>query len=233
VTTLPAHETVGLQERSHFLLRRLHSLTGIVPIGAFLLEHLFTNVHAWYGPQRFNEAVHWLHNLPFLTVLEVCFIFLPLALHGVYGLIIAWGSSPNTLQYPYMANWRYRLQRIAGYLMFLFVIIHLAKFRFAHWFGGTPYIGSEDPFAITRHGLVAWQVFGVTVPAWLTLALYVVGLTATVYHFANGLWTFAISWGIAGGPVAQKWIGYVCAAVGLVLIAWGYLSLYAFVVQSS
>jgi succinate dehydrogenase / fumarate reductase cytochrome b subunit len=26
-----------------FVLRRLHSLTGIVPIGAFLLEHFFSN----------------------------------------------------------------------------------------------------------------------------------------------------------------------------------------------
>jgi hypothetical protein len=27
-------------EKNHFLLRRLHSLTGIVPIGVFLIAHL-------------------------------------------------------------------------------------------------------------------------------------------------------------------------------------------------
>ena len=32
-----------------FLLRRLHSLTGIVPIGAFLIEHFISNSEATKG----------------------------------------------------------------------------------------------------------------------------------------------------------------------------------------
>jgi len=36
-------------EGMSFLLRRLHSLTGIVPIGAFLLEHFLSNAEAFKG----------------------------------------------------------------------------------------------------------------------------------------------------------------------------------------
>ena len=31
---------------SNFVLRKLHQLSGIVPLGAFLLEHLYTNSKA-------------------------------------------------------------------------------------------------------------------------------------------------------------------------------------------
>jgi len=34
---------------SSFLLRRLHSLSGIFPIGAFLVEHFFSNAFAVNG----------------------------------------------------------------------------------------------------------------------------------------------------------------------------------------
>jgi succinate dehydrogenase / fumarate reductase, cytochrome b subunit len=34
-----------------FLLRRLHSLSGIVPVGAFLTEHVISNAFATRGPE--------------------------------------------------------------------------------------------------------------------------------------------------------------------------------------
>ena len=37
-------------EGNSFLLRRLHSLTGIVPIGAFLLEHFISNYRGFQRP---------------------------------------------------------------------------------------------------------------------------------------------------------------------------------------
>ena len=35
-----------------FIWRRLHSLSGIIPIGAFLLEHILSNIQALKGPLR-------------------------------------------------------------------------------------------------------------------------------------------------------------------------------------
>lgn len=221
----------SFEARHHFLLRRLHSLTGIIPIGVFLIEHLLTNSMAAYGgPEKFNEDVHFLHGLPYLALLEIFGIFLPLAFHALYGIRIAMTAKHNVVQYPYMENRRFFMQRMTGYIAFVFVIIHLAKFRFAHWFGGIPFLDPSipDKFEITRRGLMSWHAFGTVVPAAVTLTLYVVGLAAAVYHFANGIFTFCITWGITVGEKAQKRMSLVSLFVGVVLFAWGVSSLVAF-----
>lgn len=222
-----------LDKKYHFLLRKLHSLTGIIPIGAFLTEHMLTNSMAFMGPEKFNDSVHSLHKLPYLWALETFGIFLPLAFHAIYGIKIAMSAEPNTHSYPYMANRRYTLQRITGYIAFLFIIVHLLKFRFAHLVGWGPEFmatGNHDKFEMTRNGLMRWEItqLGFVVPAWITLSMYVVGLWAACYHFANGIWTFCISWGITVGEKAQKRVGALAAGVGIILFVWGSLSLYAF-----
>ncbi|MGD8377277.1 MAG: succinate dehydrogenase, partial [Acidobacteriota bacterium] len=65
-------------ERRHFILRRLHSLTGIVPVGAFLLEHFYTNAYAIKGERLFTEKVVELNQLPYLYVIEIGLIGLPI-----------------------------------------------------------------------------------------------------------------------------------------------------------
>ena len=235
----PALNLQRLDDQHHFLLRKLHSLSGIVPIGAFLFEHLLTNSRAfgWFGlfnggPEAFNEDVLWIHNLPYLLVMEIGLIFLPLAFHALYGIKIARSAERNVASYPYMANKRYGLQRLTGYVAFGFLIIHLMKFRFAHLVGLTEHSFLDpalpDKFALTQQGLMHWNLWGIAVPAWFTLTIYVIGLAAAVYHFANGIWSFCVSWGITVGEKAQKAVGMFATAVGLVLFLWGSVSLYAF-----
>lgn len=231
------HARKGFEERHHFLLRKLHSLSGIIPVGVFLIEHMLTNSMAFYGrftaaggEGRFNESVHFLHDLPYLPVLEIVGIFLPLAFHAIYGIKIALTAEPNVMAYPYMENRRFTLQRVTGYIAFLFLIIHLAKFRFAHWFGGIPFLDHDiaNKFEITRRGLMEWSVAGYQVHYAITLTLYVIGLAAACYHFANGIWTFCISWGITVGEKAQKRVSMGAMALGLLLFAGGAASLIAF-----
>ncbi len=221
--TLPS-----FMQRHDFLLRRMHSLTGVIPVGAFLVEHLLTNVGAWYGPDTYNESVKWIQGLPFLLVLEFAFILAPLAFHAGLGLLYALAGRPNSGVYPYTTNWRYTLQRVTAYITLVFVIVHLLKFRFSHLVGGPVFAEAYDWFALTSEGLLYWQIGGLTVPWWFTLTFYLIGVTAAVYHFANGLWTFSISWGILGGPDSQRWFLYVCLLIGLVMAIWGYISLWAF-----
>jgi hypothetical protein len=57
---------------------------------------------------------------------------------------------------------------------------------------------------------------------------YAVGILATVYHFANGLWNFLISWGITVGKKAQRVSGFICLTIGLALLAIGFSALGAF-----
>lgn len=220
-----------IDQKYHFLLRKLHSLTGIVPIGVFLCEHMLTNSLAYgaHGTEKFNDSVHFLHQLPYLWALEVFGIFLPIAFHAIYGIKIAWSGQTNIAAYPHWDNRRYFLQRLTGYIAFVFIIIHLLKFRFAHLIGwGPEFVGSADPFEITRAGLAQWNIWGLVVPQAVTMTFYVIGLLAACFHFANGIWGFCISWGIALGDKARQRIGALAALVGIVLFVWGCLGLYAF-----
>src|SRR5438045_5245669 len=82
-------------EGHSFLLRRLHSLSGIVPIGAFLVEHFFSNAFATNGPEAYNENVRFLTGLPFVFYLELFFIWLPIAYHAGYGFYIWFRGETN------------------------------------------------------------------------------------------------------------------------------------------
>ncbi len=53
-----------------FLLRKLHSLSGIIPIGAFLIEHILSNFEALKGPAAYAAQVKFLNSLPLVRVLE-------------------------------------------------------------------------------------------------------------------------------------------------------------------
>ncbi len=214
--------------RNHFLLRRLHSLSGIVPIGVFLINHLLTNAMAFLGPERFNEHVQMIQDLPFLIAIEVLFIFLPLAFHAAYGIKIALEGRPNANQYPYMDNWRYTLQRVTAWITVVFVIVHLLHFRFAHWLSGLHFAeAAADPgyFKFTQNG------FFHLLPTWLWVTLYLVGLTAAVFHFCNGIVTFCITWGITVGDRSRKRILAAASGLAAILMVWGVLSLYAFVTK--
>lgn len=43
-----------ISDSTTYLLKRLHSLTGVVPVGLFLLGHLFANSHVLHGPGARN-----------------------------------------------------------------------------------------------------------------------------------------------------------------------------------
>jgi succinate dehydrogenase / fumarate reductase cytochrome b subunit len=60
------------------------------------------------------------------------------------------------------------------------------------------------------------------------LALYVVGVAAAVYHFANGMWNFCITWGVTLTRASQQRAVWLWALVGLVLFVLGVSSLLSF-----
>ena len=53
--------------------------------------------------------------------------------------------------------------------------------------------------------------------AWWIAPLYAIGVLSCVFHFANGIWTSLITWGITIRPRSQQVAGYFCAAFGVVL----------------
>ena len=110
------------RDERHFWLRRLHSLSGIVPIGGYLAFHLYENYTATRGGEAYNRMVRTLQQTPFAIFLEVGIIIVPLFFHGVYGLFVTGTARPNVTSNPYVRNWMYFLQRATGVILFAFVI---------------------------------------------------------------------------------------------------------------
>lgn len=197
-----------------FLLRKLHQLTGIVPLGIFFLVHMFTNSKAMNGEASFVKAVEEIHGLPYLLFLEIFGIFLPLLFHSVYGVIISGEARPNVLGYGYARNWFYLFQRITGGYLFVFLLFHILNFRFGLIPGLnlTPIAGNADKaFAIVS------SEFQIT---WV-LVVYILGVLATAWHLAYGVFLFAVDWGIVIGQRAQRMTLYGCIALAIGLGAIG------------
>ncbi|GGE18053.1 succinate dehydrogenase cytochrome B558 [Marinithermofilum abyssi] len=199
----------------NFFNRRLHSLMGVIPVGFFLLEHLYTNYHATKGAGAFQEQVEWIWNIPFLVVLEIFFIFLPLLYHGIYGLYIAFMAENNVNRFSTQNNIRFLLQRITGVITLIFVTMHVWETRVQVALRG---MSIQD---MTQHTA---EVLSNN----LTFAWYIIGILAAVFHFSNGMWSFLISWGITVGPRAQRISSYVWLAVFLLVSYMGISALWAF-----
>jgi succinate dehydrogenase / fumarate reductase cytochrome b subunit len=199
-----------------FLLRRLHSLTGIVPVGAFLFEHiLISNASAIGGPDAYARQVTFLSNLPLVFFLELFGIWLPIAFHALYGFYIWYRGDGNTIEYPWTGNWMYSMQRWTGGIAFLYIIWHTWTMRFS---------GIDlHAYPAASFSKVQSEVY---VPA--LMIFYIVGLIAASWHFAYGIWLFAAKWGIVSGERAQKRFLAVCLAFFFLLTVVGLGSLYTF-----
>lgn len=233
-TTTPPRRQSFLQTH-HNLLRRLHSLTGIVPIGVFLVAHLLTNSSIVWGHLDSNKAkyghrgvatfqheVDFIHSIPFLLFIEIT-LWVSIAFHSILGTYYAMTGASNTAQYNFGGNWRYRLQRITGYIGIFFIIYHVGTLRW-NWTFLTPgkTAWSADFSASTMAAVLRGGTGDLTVAGILVSVAYMIGVTALVFHFANGLWTAAITWGLTISQQAQRRWGYACAGIGagMMLMGW-------------
>jgi succinate dehydrogenase / fumarate reductase cytochrome b subunit len=211
-----------------FVLRRLHSLTGLLPIGGYLAFHLLTNVAIVDGVDVYQRRADQIHELGVTTVvllLEWPIIFLPILFHGILGLVIVCRGKRNVADYPYAGNLRYTLQRWTGVVALVFILWHVFHMRgwikFPWWMehvtrplGG----GRFDP----HQAFTAAETLQASL--WIQV-LYTIGVLACVYHFANGLWTMGITWGVWTSPRAQRWANIPCAAIGVFLTIVGLAAL--------
>ena len=199
-----------------FVLRKLHSLLGVVPIGAFLIEHLLSNFEALKGPIAYGEQVRFLNHLPLVRVLEWAFIFLPILYHAIYGVYIWLRGKSNVVYYPWAGNWLYVAQRWTGLIAFLYIGQHVLRQRF---------MGVSLP---ENPGVAFHKVQVELSNPWM-VAVYGIAMIAVCWHFSYGIWLFAAKWGITPGVQSRKRFGYACLALGIVLAGMGLASIWAFV----
>lgn len=207
-----------------FFLRKLHQLTGIVPLGLFFFVHMYTNSAAMNGAESFNKHVKEIHDMPYLIFIEIFGIFLPLVFHSVYGIFISAEARPNTLNYGYGRNWFYLFQRVTGIFLFFFLLFHILNLRFGMIPGlesyGVPVAGNGD----IAFDIVAAEFQNVGI-----LLFYILGVIATAWHLAYGFWLFAVDWGILIGEKAQRAALYACIGLAVMLSVVGINAAVSFV----
>ncbi len=197
-----------------FLLRKVHQVTGVVPLGVFFFVHMYTNSAAMNGARSFNKHVQDIHDMPYLIFLEIFGIFIPLLFHSIYGVLISAEARANAINYSYGRNWFYIFQRVTGIFLFFFLLFHILNLRFGLIPGlesfGNPVAGNGG----RAFDIVAAEFKNVSI-----LSLYILGVIATAWHLAYGFWLFAVDWGIVIGEKAQR-VG-LYASIGLAVFLSG------------
>ena len=178
---------------SHFLLRRISSLAGVVPIGLFLVYHLYMQLYLHSGAEKYNKEVNSFYESPLATWALIIVVYIPLLLHSLLGVLLVF---ENKLQpsYTYFSHLLYWLQRLSGIGVLLFIIAHVWNAKLGPWIAGTwgtHFEHLSSGFTDPETGL-------------LTKTVYVLGVLGAVFHFANGLNTFCMTWGIALTPTSQR-----------------------------
>jgi succinate dehydrogenase / fumarate reductase cytochrome b subunit len=205
-----------VSNQTDFLNRRLHSLLGVIPVGFFLLEHLYTNFHATQGSEEFVKAVNFLWGIPLLPVLEIFFIFIPLMYHAIYGLYIVFRAKNNISNFGTFRNYMFVLQRVTGVITLIFVVWHVWQTRVHLLFN--PGMSSTD-LAVHTADILSNPI---------TAVLYGIGVLAATFHFCNGMWSFLVSWGVTIGPRAQLVSTWVWLVVFVIISYFGISSIIAF-----
>jgi succinate dehydrogenase / fumarate reductase cytochrome b subunit len=219
--------------RNEFLLRRLHSLSGVIPVGAYMVVHLLTNSTVLDSALTFQKNVYTIHSLgQILPLVEWVFIFIPLLFHAIFGVVIIRGGLPNSSTYKYTNNVRYTLQRVTGMIAFVFIVwhvFHMHGWIHAEWWTkgvAAPLWGHNfRPYNATSTAAEALSPLIVQI-------LYAIGVLSCVFHLANGIWTFGITWGIWISPQAQHRATIACTVFGVALSVVGLSALGGFATMS-
>jgi succinate dehydrogenase / fumarate reductase cytochrome b subunit len=170
---------------------RAFSLSGVVPLGAFLVLHVAANASALLGGWAFVRSARLLRSLPALPFLELAFVFVPLLFHGGLGLWLIVtrraldarrGSGPTSSVYT--RPLRLAMRATAdGALAFL--ALHLPELRFR---SGLEPVGPAALATLLDARLSStWR----GIP-WAGVA-YLTGAACATFHFACGAWGYFAS----------------------------------------
>lgn len=203
--TTPSNETTSQKGRLHdnYLWHRLHSASGIFPIGFFLLQHLIANSYALRGAGAYNTVIKVYGGLPFVAVLEVVLIYVPILYHSIYGIWITAYGQANLGRYGYGRNWMYFLQRVSGIIAFFYIGYHVWNTSLQKYF----LLWQHNP---NPEQAISYAAMSAQMADPLHFGIQAIGIVATVFHFTNGLWNFCIRWGITISAHSQRLNQYVC-----------------------
>lgn len=187
------------------ILRKLHSFTGLLPLGAYLLFHAYEQFAARGGRVEAVARLDRTTSAP----LEVLCVLLPLLVHAALGVRLARLRRVQALaasvevdaSFPYAsANFR-SLQLWSGVLSAAFLVWHVAGV----W---VPRVVAERPAA--GYGAMVDHAATVT-----RAALYVLGTSAVCVHFGQGLSAVFLRYQILS--ISPRAVRVACTVLALLL----------------
>ena len=209
--------------RESYFWHKLHSLSGIIPVGFYMVQHLTLNSFSLAGAKKFDGLIEFFMSAPphLLLALEVVAIWVPLLFHAVYGVFIAARADQNYHEkaYRYRENRYFLLQRISGIVAFIFLAIHVYT---------TTVMAKLGP---EGHDVIlysAWTDRLTSGGNYSVLILYCIGVMACTYHLSYGIWNFCIRWGITVSEKAQNSMAKFSMGAFVVLTGLGFMALYGF-----
>jgi succinate dehydrogenase cytochrome b subunit len=211
-TTLP--ESVPAPDRpldpAH-IVRRVLSLCGLVPLGAFLVVHLAINASALAGSSAFARTAGWARDLPALPLVEWLLVFLPLLVHASLGLWLIVRRQPLHSPAPYAPGLRLAMRATAvGTLCFL--AAHLSELRLR----GSTDSRTPGVLATLLDAHLSSTRYGVP---WVGVA-YLLGAGCATFHFACGSWAaFAVSPAGQASERRRRLAAWASVALGIVMWA--------------
>lgn len=202
-----------MSKSGSFLRARLGSFLAFAPLSFWTVLHLWQNLYAFRGAAEWErEVTHYSHPLAMWATFAV--VLLPIFIHAGWGTWRLYTVRPNLERYHYFGNLKYTLQRISSVGILLFIGAHL-------WLATIhPRLttGQAEPFSDISHQMRHHTP---------TLVVYLLGTLGVAYHLANGLSTFAMSWGVVTRQRALRMLDWFAFALFLVLLAMSWAIIYA------
>lgn len=202
-----------ISDRRFLALKRLQILTGVVPVGLFLVSHFAINGRAIAGPAAYAAGVAALARLPGLVWLELLAIGVPLVLHLTLGAVL--GLTAQGVREPAhpdaMRRW---IQRGSGLYLAMFVVFHVWSLRLS-------------PGRRTETDLFELVAMQLRHPA--SFVLNALAVLAAATHFSIGLAALFGPNAFALGPRGVRVVRALGAAGFVLLAGVGLNALLAFV----
>src|SRR5699024_4065306 len=107
--------------------------------------------------------------------------YVPITYHAILGIYLAFQSKNNMTNYSYIRIWLFFFQRVTGLITFVFIGLHVWQTRIQ------VALGSSE---------VNYEMMQMILQKPIYFIIYLIGVVSTVFHLANGLWSFFVTWGI-------------------------------------
>lgn len=178
------------------------ALSGLFLI-LFLLEHLYTNVHLFFGDggEEFNEMSHSMVRMIIIRIIEIV-LFLAIVVHVAQAILLT-RENAQARPIKYAINrtdqtsvWISRNMGFTGSVIFFFIVVHLWQFFLPYRVTGT--VGVEG------HETLAQEVVEALENP-LYAGIYLVSVIFLAFHLSHALQSAAQTLGVNNKKYAPLW----------------------------